>query len=64
MARLPAELLAVVSSFLVNKDIKTLRLTSKTLKEGARLRLDRVFLSANPRNIDVFRAIAGHEELT
>lgn len=62
LERFPAELLATVSSFLANKDIKTLRLTSKTLKERARLRLDRVFLSANPRNIEVFRAIAGHEE--
>lgn len=62
MERLPVELLAAVVSFLANKDVKILRLTSKTLKERTLLRLDRVFLSANPRNIEVFRAVADHEE--
>lgn len=62
MERLPVEILAAVLSFLANKDVKILRLTSKTLKERTLLRLDRVFLSANSRNIQVFRAIADHEE--
>jgi hypothetical protein len=31
-------------------------------KERSLLRLDRVFLSVNLRNIEVFRAIADHEE--
>ncbi|KAF3400542.1 hypothetical protein DPV78_005808 [Talaromyces pinophilus] len=62
LERLPVELLAAVLSFLANKDVKILRLTSKTLKERTLLRLDRVFLSANPRSIEVFRAVADHEE--
>lgn len=42
--------------------MKLLRLRSKTLRERNLIRLDRVFLSVNPRNIEVFRAIADHEE--
>ncbi|KAJ9259365.1 hypothetical protein DTO207G8_928 [Paecilomyces variotii] len=59
---LPAEIFELVLSFLPNRDIKNLRLSSKTLNERAHLRLRRVFLSANPRNIEVFRAIADDEE--
>ena len=36
-------------------------MTCKILSERAPLHLDRVFLSANPRNIEVARAIADHE---
>lgn len=59
---LPAELVGLIVSFLPNRDIKNLRLTCPTLGQKAQLRLSRVFLSANPRNIEVFRAIAEHEE--
>ncbi|RMJ23857.1 hypothetical protein PHISP_05260 [Aspergillus sp. HF37] len=58
---LPAELFLLILSFLPNRDIKNLRLTSSLYRHRARLRLDRVFLSANPRNVDVFRSIANHE---
>ncbi|KUL84067.1 hypothetical protein ZTR_07439 [Talaromyces verruculosus] len=59
---LPAELVGLIVSFLPNRDIKNLRLTCPTLGQMAQLRLGRVFLSANPLNIEVFRAIADHEE--
>ncbi|KAL1852643.1 hypothetical protein Plec18167_007737 [Paecilomyces lecythidis] len=57
---LPIELPSLVFSQLWNRDIKSLRLTCTFLKEIARLRLNRVFLSANPTNIDVFYSIANH----
>ncbi|PWY81739.1 hypothetical protein BO94DRAFT_425393, partial [Aspergillus sclerotioniger CBS 115572] len=58
---LPSELLLIVASYLPNRDIKNLRLTARFLHDTVRLRLDRVFLSANPLNISVFRAIADDE---
>ncbi|KAK4038019.1 hypothetical protein C8A01DRAFT_48313 [Parachaetomium inaequale] len=58
---LPTELLVSISSSLPNRDIKSLRLTCRRLFSTASLRLTRVFLSANPRNIDVFRSITDHE---
>lgn len=61
--RLPNELLLSIWSFLPNRDIKSLRLTCSAIHDTARLRLDRVFISANPRNVDVFRAIADHDSL-
>ncbi|KAK9780952.1 putative F-box domain-containing protein [Seiridium cardinale] len=61
LAQLPVELVAVVSLHLSNHDIKQLRLTCKCQRAKALLHLDRDFLSANLRNIDVFRAIAGHD---
>lgn len=59
--RLPVELLSLISFYLPNRDIKNLRLTCSTLSQLVQLRLNRVFLSANPLNIEVFRAIADHE---
>lgn len=58
---IPVEVLEFVISYLPNRDIKSLRLTCRTMSERARLRIKRVFLSPNPRNIEVLRAIAGHE---
>ncbi|RAK96492.1 F-box protein, partial [Aspergillus ibericus CBS 121593] len=58
---LPNELLLLIISRLPNAAIKSLRLTSKRLHGMAHLRLNRVFLSANPDNIRVFRAIADHD---
>ncbi len=55
---LPAEILALVVSHLPNSDVKSLRLTCKRLHANTKLRLDRVFLSANPRDVEVFRAVA------
>ena len=63
LSGLPVELLDLISSFLPNHDIKSLRLTCRVLGKKASLRLSRVFLSANPLNIQVFRAIADHETI-
>ncbi|KAI2619601.1 hypothetical protein GGR54DRAFT_639926 [Hypoxylon sp. NC1633] len=63
LVRLPAELLESVLIYLPNRDIKNLRLTCSFFRGAAHLRLTRVFLSPNPLNISVFRAIADHETL-
>jgi hypothetical protein len=55
---LPVEIIQITASHLTNSAIKTLRLTCKTLSATVQLRLDRVFLSANPLNIAVFLAVA------
>ncbi|KAL6231580.1 hypothetical protein BDW75DRAFT_38781 [Aspergillus navahoensis] len=57
-ADFPVEIIQIIASYLPNSSIKTLRLTCKPLCNIVRLRLDRAFLSANPLNIAVFRAIA------
>lgn len=59
--RLPAELVRIVCKSLPNRDIKNLPLVSRTWRDTAPLRIDRVFISANPRNVEVFNAIANHE---
>lgn len=59
--RLPVEIVTWISTHLPNCDIKNLRLTCLFFSVTLRLRLDRVFLSANPRNVEVFQAIANHE---
>ncbi|KAI0483664.1 hypothetical protein F4859DRAFT_473725 [Xylaria cf. heliscus] len=61
LVRLPWELSALIYSYLSNRDIKNLRLVSSFFERTAPLRLDRVFISANPRNIEVFEAISQHE---
>lgn len=58
--RLPLEILAVISSHLANTDIKNLRLTCSTASTSVPLRFSRVFLSPNPVNVRVFRAVADH----
>ena len=58
---LPVEILRAVCSQLSNADIKSLRLTSRYLRDISHLNLDRVFISANPRNIEVLLAIANHD---
>lgn len=60
---LPPELLSNVCSHLDNTDIKTLRLTCALASDAVPLRLERVFLSPNPLNISVFRAVADHPVL-
>lgn len=59
---LPAELLLLVASFLPNRDLKSLRLACKTLSKSTALsfKFSRVFLSANSRDIEVFRSVANH----
>lgn len=61
LLKLPPEISTAITTHLSNNDIKSLRLTCKALCAISQLRLDRVFLSANPRNIEVFRAIADHQ---
>jgi len=56
---LPLELWREISTYLPNYDIKSMRLASKQLP--VELRLERVFLSPNPLNIKVLRAVADHE---
>ncbi|KAJ5570874.1 hypothetical protein N7535_004534 [Penicillium sp. DV-2018c] len=59
---LPLELWSCIASYLSNADIKSLRLTCKQFNNTVPLRLNRVFLSANPLNIEVFRNIASHDK--
>ncbi len=63
LAQLPPELLASIASTLSGRDIKNIRLTCTRLCDKVPLRMDRVFLSANTLNINVFKAIAQHETL-
>lgn len=63
LSLLPAEIATAISLHLPNRDIKSLRLTCRALCVTSQLRLDRVFLSANPLNIEVFRSIADHKVL-
>ncbi|KAJ5142663.1 uncharacterized protein N7515_001450 [Penicillium bovifimosum] len=58
---LPRELWGYIESHLSNADIKSLRLACKQFNNAVFLRLNRVFLSANPLNIEVFRNIASHD---
>ncbi|KIL93010.1 hypothetical protein FAVG1_04191 [Fusarium avenaceum] len=58
---LPSELIAAICNLLSNRDVKNLRLTYRYLRDKSPLRFDRVYISANPRNIEVLTAIANHE---
>jgi hypothetical protein len=57
---LPPELVENIVSFLDNRSIKNLRLTCRRFGV-IKLRITRVFLSANPLNIHVLRSIADHD---
>lgn len=61
LLRLPAELYAPIVSHLSNQDIKSLRWTCSFFHGIARLHLQRVFVSAHQRDIQVLRAIADSE---
>lgn len=63
LLQLPYEIFVLIILHLPNRDIKNLRLTCKTLCITSQLRVDCVFLLANPRNIKVFRSIAYHQVL-
>ncbi|CVK87880.1 uncharacterized protein FMAN_05302 [Fusarium mangiferae] len=58
---LPNELLGATCRLLSNSDIKSLRLTCRALGDKSYLRFDRVFISANPRNVEVLLAVANHD---
>ncbi|KAF5670453.1 hypothetical protein FDENT_11212 [Fusarium denticulatum] len=59
--RLPLELLNQVIYTLPNADIKSLRLTCSYLGNISLPRFNRVFISASPRDIEVFTLIANHD---
>lgn len=61
LTRLPMELIQTIVGSLDNRSIKNLRLTCRYFAATAALRIPRVFLSANPLNIQVFRSIADHD---
>ncbi|PCD44342.1 hypothetical protein AU210_003420 [Fusarium oxysporum f. sp. radicis-cucumerinum] len=61
LGRLPAEVLNQVFYQLHNIDLKTLRQACTYIKDATHLRLNRLFLSPNFRDIEVFRAVADHE---
>lgn len=61
LSSLPPELGDYIASFLTNRDIKSLRLTSSSVCRTVTLRLERVFIGANPRNIQVAYEVANHE---
>ncbi|XEU94725.1 hypothetical protein FSHL1_000009 [Fusarium sambucinum] len=61
LQKLPNELFNDILDRLANRDRKSLRLTCRYLGSQVPLRLDRVFISANPLNVKVFLAVASHE---
>ncbi|KAJ5109960.1 hypothetical protein N7532_002605 [Penicillium argentinense] len=63
LPELPPELWGYISSHLSHTDIKSFRLACSQFNNAVFLRLDRVFLSANPLNIEVFCKVASHDKL-
>ncbi|CAK7244482.1 MAG: hypothetical protein STHCBS139747_006023 [Sporothrix thermara] len=61
LLKLPLELIALVCSYLPIRDIKSLRLAGRATASSVKLRIHRVFLSASPKDVDVFRCVAEHE---
>jgi hypothetical protein len=59
----PDEVLQLITSFLPNRDVKNARLAHRRLRAASSLRLERVFISPSYRNLEVLRAVAGHDEL-
>lgn len=60
LAKFPPEIFLTISSFLTNRDRKSLRSTCQALCQVTPFSFPRVFLSANPLNIEVFRAISNY----
>ncbi|KAF4339598.1 hypothetical protein FBEOM_6474 [Fusarium beomiforme] len=58
---LPNELVGAICALLCNRDIKSLRLTSRALGDKSPLRFDSVFISPNPRNVEVLLAVANYK---
>jgi hypothetical protein len=56
----PDELVGAICALLSNRDIKSLRLTCRALGVKSPLEFDRVFISPNPRNVEVLLAVANH----
>ncbi|KAF5598241.1 hypothetical protein FPCIR_3263 [Fusarium pseudocircinatum] len=61
LLRLPQELTNAICQYLEGSDIKALRETCSAMARAVPLRFDRVFISANALNIQVFKAIADHD---
>ncbi|KAF5680175.1 hypothetical protein FCIRC_5885 [Fusarium circinatum] len=61
LPRLPQELTNAISQHLDGSGLKALRETCSAMARAVPLRFDRVFISANSLNIQVFRAIADHD---
>ncbi|KAI1057390.1 hypothetical protein LB507_011545 [Fusarium sp. FIESC RH6] len=61
LLQLPRELQDAIFTLLRPNDIKNLRATCSALAKALPLYFDRVFISANSLNIQVFNAIASHE---
>ncbi|KAF5677835.1 hypothetical protein FDENT_9132 [Fusarium denticulatum] len=61
LGHLPAEVLNQVFHQLPNIDLKTLRQTCTYITDSTHLRLNRLFLSPNLCDIEVFKAVANHE---
>ncbi|KAL3473697.1 hypothetical protein BJX99DRAFT_233136 [Aspergillus californicus] len=61
LLHLPAELLVLIGNYLPNSALKALAQTCRKACNSVRPRLERVFLSANPLDISVFRAVAESE---
>ncbi|KAH7193889.1 uncharacterized protein B0J16DRAFT_354442 [Fusarium flagelliforme] len=61
LPQLPGELQNAIFALLKPNDIKNVRATCSSLAKALPLHFDRVFISANSLNIQVFNAIANHE---
>ncbi|KAK6214583.1 hypothetical protein LQW54_004305 [Pestalotiopsis sp. IQ-011] len=61
LLRVPPEIWRYICDRVDNKTIKSLRATCCFFSRVASLRLSRVFISPNPRNVEIFVAIARHE---
>lgn len=59
--RVPPEIWRDICGRVDSKTIKSLRATCCFFSQVASLRLSRVFISPNPRNVETFGAIARHE---
>ncbi|KAH7024059.1 hypothetical protein EDB80DRAFT_699164 [Ilyonectria destructans] len=60
---LPVEIVAAICSHLPNSSLKRLRLSCAFFSVTARLRIERVFLSAHQRDIEVLHSVANSEIL-
>ncbi|KAF5552687.1 hypothetical protein FMEXI_2838 [Fusarium mexicanum] len=61
LPRLPQELTNAISQYLDGGDLKALRETCSAMARAVPLRFDRIFISTNSLNIQVFKAIADHD---
>ncbi|KAH7194751.1 hypothetical protein DER44DRAFT_903352 [Fusarium oxysporum] len=61
LPRLPQELTNAISHYLEGSDLKALRETCSAMAWAIPLHFDRVFISANSLNIQVFKAIVANE---